>query len=113
MNDPRRRSKRRNPDHVIHVTNAMTGGSVGRIGNLSIDGLMVIGNTPLHDDALYQFSFQLPDDAGKPHTVELGVHEQWGETAASGQHWAGFRIIDISSQDYDLVDRWIETGSED
>lgn len=111
MNEQRRRSKRRHPDQVIHVTDAMTGGSVGRIGNLSIDGLMVIANAPLTDDALYQFAFQLPDDSGRGQPIEIGVHEQWGETAENtGQYWAGFRIIDISSADYATLARWIDGG---
>lgn len=111
MNEQRRRSRRKAVESVIQVVNAMTGATIGRIGNLSIDGMMVIANLPLREDALYQFIFNLPDPHGHPVPIEVGVHEQWIEHAnAPGQHWAGFRIIDINARDYDLLKAWVERG---
>jgi hypothetical protein len=111
MGSEQRRSKRKPPEHVIHVVNAMTGQSIGRIGNLSIDGLMLMATVPLREDALYQFVFSLPGNAGHPVPVEVGVHEQWLEPAgAPGQYWAGFRIIDISAPDYETLRHWVDAS---
>jgi hypothetical protein len=103
-----RRSKRKSADGIIQVVNAMTGDVMGRIGNLSIDGVMLIANTAMREDALFQVVFHLPDDQGRPVALELGVHEQWSEPASvPGQYWAGFRIIDIAPRDFEVLKAWV------
>lgn len=104
-----RRSRRKYVDGVVQVTNAMTGVVMGRVGNLSADGMMMIANAPVKDDALFQVVFHLPDEHGRPTPIEVGLHEQWTEPAAApGQYWAGFRIIDIAPRDQGLLKAWIE-----
>jgi hypothetical protein len=104
-----RRTKRKPPEQAIEVSNAMTGAVLGRVGNLSSDGMMLVASEPLRDDALYQFSFSLPDASGDKTSLELGVHEQWSEpVGGSNQYWAGFRIIDISERDAELLRAWVE-----
>ena len=111
MNEQRRRSTRKSADGVIQVTDAMTGVVVGRISNLSIDGLLLLANGPVRENALFQFSFTLPDATGRAMPLEIGVHEQWTEPAnAPGQFWSGFRIIDIAPPEAQLLARWIERG---
>lgn len=111
MNEQRRRSKRKPADGIIQVVNAMTGVAVGRISNLSIDGVLLLANTPMREDSLFQFVFHLPDPNGRAVTLEIGVHEQWTEAAnAPGQYWSGFRIFDIAPQDAQLLKRWLELG---
>jgi len=59
-----RRNKRKRADVVIQVTNAITGEILGRIGNLSADGMMLVANRPLREDALYQFRFAAHEYVG-------------------------------------------------
>lgn len=109
MNE-QRRSKRKHAETDIRVTNAMTGETIGNIGNLSVDGMLLIANQRICEDALYQFSFSLPGPRGKPAMLEIGVHEQWSDMANhQDQCWAGFRIIDISKKDFDILNAWIES----
>jgi len=109
MNQEHRRSQRKRAHHMIHVINAITGQPIGHVGNLSIDGMLLISNRQLPEDALFQFQFQLPSAATmKAHQLEIGVHEQWCETASvPGQFWSGFRIIDISPEDYNVLYDWV------
>jgi len=103
-----RRARRKYVDGLMQVTNAMTGVVMGRVGNLSIDGMMMIANAPIRDDALFQVAFQLPDEQGRLAPLEVGMHEQWTEPAnAPGQYWAGFRIIDLASRDFELIESWV------
>ena len=107
-----RRAKRKPPEELIQVVNAMTGAIVGRVGNLSINGRMLIGDAPFREDALFQFVFQLPDGKGNKHALEVGMHEQWAEAAnVPGQHWAGFRIIDIAPHDLEILQAWVDRES--
>ncbi len=104
-----RRSRRKRAPDNIEVTNSLTGEVVGFVGNLSVDGMLLIANRKLPDNALFQFSFALPDAAGAPRSIEVGVHEQWSEPAkTTGQYWSGFRIIDIAPDDRSLLSAWVE-----
>ena len=111
MNTEHRRSQRKRARHTINVTNAITGRPIGHIGNLSIDGMLLISNQRVPEDALFQFSFQLPSGAtAQQHQLEIGVHEQWCETAkVPGQFWTGFRIIDIGPEDYNVLYDWVNS----
>lgn len=108
MSNEQRRSKRKYVDGVVNVTNAMTGVVMGRVGNLSIDGMMMIANAPVREDALFQVVFHVADDHGKAVPLEVGMHEQWTEPAnAPGQFWAGFRIIDIAPRELDILKAFV------
>ncbi|MET0328686.1 MAG: PilZ domain-containing protein [Luteimonas sp.] len=87
-----RRAKRRKAPDVILVTDAMTDRVIGRVGNLSATGMLLIAQEALLDDALYQFTFTLPD---APDTrIEVGAHLLWlDEATLAGVRWAGFRFI--------------------
>jgi len=108
MNDPRRRNPRKRPQGALEVTDALTGEVVGRLGDLSPDGMMLIAHAPITEDALYQFAFQLPDATGHPQRMEVGVHEAWSQQASSdGLRWVGFRFIDLSAEARREIARWL------
>lgn len=112
MGSEQRRSRRKPVETTIEVVNAMTGQVMGRAGNLSIDGMLLVSNQPLREDSLYQFVFHVPDEQGHAIPIEVGVHEQWTEPVeAASQYWAGFRIIDISPHDFEALKRWVDKGS--
>jgi hypothetical protein len=74
--------------------------------------MMLITQRPLAEDALFQFLFHLPDSHGRLHPIEVGVHEQWSEEAnVPGQHWVGFRFIDIGPEDTAVLRNWLD-GSD-
>ena len=107
-----RRSPRKPPGVIIQVTNTLTGEVVGRLGNISAEGMMLVASRPVVEDALYQLQFNLPDEHGRLHPIEVGVHEQWSEAAnVPGQHWVGFRIIDIAPADGAVLRDWLN-GSD-
>ena len=105
-----RRSRRKRAPENIEVTNALTGEAIGFVGNLSVDGMLLIANRKLPENALFQFNFALPGADGAPRQIEIGVHEQWSEPAQTGgQFWSGFRIIDIAPEDRTVLSGWVET----
>ena len=104
-----RRSRRKPPRQGIAVTDSLTGKTIGQVGNLSSDGMLLIADHAIADDALFQFNFELPE-TDPPRRIEVGVHEQWGEPAnTQGQYWAGFRIIDIGREDLKALDDWVSS----
>jgi hypothetical protein len=103
-----RRSRRRQVAEMIQVTDSMTDGVIGHVGNVSETGMLVMSNAPLVVDALYQLRFTLPD-GGIKHAFEVGAHLLWRDQAsAPGQAWTGFRFITMSDQQMNQLRRWID-----
>jgi hypothetical protein len=109
-----RRYRRKRAQTTIKVIDAMTGEAIGHVGNLSAEGMLLVSNREVPDDALFQLAFTLPGGAaGRPRRIEIGVHEQWSEPATfPGQYWAGFRIIDIGADDQKALNAWVEARDE-
>ena len=109
MNDERRSAPRKPTSIPIEVTDSITGESIGRVGNLSRTGMMLICHHPLRDDALYQLRFQLPNPQGPIDEIEAGVHTMRTDQAAThGYQWSGLRNISISGAAAASLDRWLE-----
>ena len=105
-----RRAERKRASAAAIVTDVITGQPMGRLGNLSSDGMLLIGPHTPRSEALYQASVALPATSrmrdGLP-SIEVGIQEQWHEPAASGQVWAGYRIVAISADDVTQLERWL------
>ena len=61
-----RRSPRKAAYVTIPVSNKMTGEVMGRIGNLSADGMLMVCDAPVVDGALFQLGFELTNAQGRP-----------------------------------------------
>ncbi|CAA9345200.1 MAG: hypothetical protein AVDCRST_MAG71-2468 [uncultured Lysobacter sp.] len=104
-----RRARRRKIEGTVSVTDVMTETVIGRIGNLSENGMLLIASAPLVDDALYQFRFTLPGSGGPMVTVEAGLHALWQDRSnASGQTWAGLRIITMPDDQLQYLRAWLD-----
>lgn len=109
MIDEFRRSRRRVISDTTLVTDVMTDNVVGRIGNLSETGMLLIASRPLLVDALYQFRFQLPAAHGKLTDYEVGGHLLWNDRAsAPGQTWSGFRFLAVPPDQAMALRKWID-----
>ncbi|MGH8084355.1 MAG: PilZ domain-containing protein [Lysobacter sp.] len=106
--DTRRKPRRRVPD-TVSVVDSMTGQVVGRLGNISETGMLLIASTPLVDDGLYQLRFELADHGGRPLAVEIGGHVLWHDDAsAPGQSWCGLRFINLPEAQRRALRDWLE-----
>jgi c-di-GMP-binding flagellar brake protein YcgR len=102
-----RRSPRRKVAEAVLVSDVMTEDIVGRIGNLSKGGMLLMASSPLNEDALYQFRFRLPGIDGAD--IEVGAHLLWVDRASSpGQSWAGFRFISLSDAHRERLHGWVD-----
>ncbi|MGB8635108.1 MAG: PilZ domain-containing protein, partial [Rhodanobacteraceae bacterium] len=78
-----RRAQRKSVESTEPVTNVITGQSMGRIGNISRTGVMLIGSARPESNAVYQVILPLPWNDGSTLKVEVGLQEQWFEQATS------------------------------
>ena len=105
-----RRVPRRKVTTTVAVIDTMTEAVIGRLGNLSETGMLMIASTSLVDDALYQLRFVLHDPHHPPLSIQVGVHLLWQDSAsAPGQTWTGFRFIALLDSQMAQLRQWLET----
>lgn len=104
-----RRAKRRKVSGTVLVSDMMSERVVGKIGNISEIGMLLIASESLIEDALYQFRFILPGGDGQETPIEIGAHLLWLDRAsAPGQAWTGFRFIGLTEQHVLRLRAWID-----
>ena len=109
-----RRARRRNVDDTVMVVDTMTEAAIGRLGNLSETGMLLMANARLPEDALFQLQFNLADPSGGEACVEVGAHLLWQDPAgASGQCWSGFRFITVPEPCMLMLRDWVEAPGAD
>lgn len=109
MIDEFRRSRRRKVADTVLVVDTMVDHVTGRLANLSETGMLVMASTPLVEDALYQFRFNLADARGRETVIEVGAHLLWqDEPNSAGQAWTGFRFITVPQEHMLELRNWID-----
>lgn len=104
-----RRARRREVDGAVPVIDTMLDAHVGRLGNVSETGLLLIAHRPLREDALYQLRFDLKGPRGDTFFVEAGTHLLWtAEAHAPGQIWAGLRFITVPEAQMRQLRHWLD-----
>ena len=107
-----RRRPRRTVSGTVEVIDCMTDRVVGQLGNISETGMLLLANTPLVDDALYQVRFNLTGKEPQRGLVEVGVHLLWQERASAiGKTWAGFRFINLPEPGRQHLRDWLTRAS--
>lgn len=107
-----RRAQRVSVESAEPVINVMTGQAMGRIGNISRSGLMLIGPVKPDSNAVYQCMLALPRGDDGALNLEVGLQEQWHEQAPSTeQYWAGYRIVAITEADHAALSAWLEQSA--
>lgn len=104
----RRHKPRRDVDGRIDVVDCMTGQPVGRIGNLSESGMLLLLDAPLRPDALYQLRFQLAGPGAGTGTIEVGAHVLWQDPlAGQARAWAGLHFIHVPAAQRKRLQAWV------
>ena len=108
MSNESRRAHRRNVHETVTVTDTMTDQAVGRLGNLSESGMLLVANVPLVESALYQLRFEIPDGNGRPVAIDVGAHLIWvGNANTPGQSWAGLRFLTLEEGKLAVLRQWV------
>ena len=85
-----------------------SGRKLGRVANLSPEGMMLICPQPLENNRVFQLELELEAPLHGHSNLGCGVESLWHSKASeSGRYWVGFRIIDISPEAADIIDALI------
>ena len=108
-----RRARRRNVPKPVAVFDLMTEQVIGRVGNLSESGMLLVATEPVIDDALYQLRFHLRDERGQDVPIDVGAHLVWSAAANTpGQAFAGLRFLTIDREPLERLRQWVNAGPE-
>lgn len=106
-----RRAHRRNVNEPVGVMDTLTDQLMGRLGNVSESGMLLIASVPVVDDAIYQMRFHLRDASGRDVPIDVGAHLLWSAQANTpGQSFAGLRFLTIAPEPLEALRRWVNAG---
>lgn len=114
MSQEARRAPRRNVQEPVPVIDTMTEETLGRVGNVSETGMLLISDAALQEDALYQLRFHIRDDHGRPYgePIDVGAQLLWcAQANTPGQTWAGLRFLTISQEHRLQLRTWVASGA--
>lgn len=96
----RRTQRRRTLSGSVNIVNQYDGTVLGRLVNITTEGLMLVNAAPLATDTLYQVALELPETLNNTTRVELGMDCLWTSPAEpdADMYWSGCHIIDISEE---------------
>jgi hypothetical protein len=103
-----RKATRKIADEVLEVSDQITGTQIGRVVNISAEGLMLLSHEPVLTGSVYQLALELSAADGEAKQIMFGAEAIWtSETNQPESFWTGFRIIDIANEDVLLIDELI------
>lgn len=93
----------------LSVVDINTGSLIGELANISSEGFMVLATRALPLNSVFQLSLALPKLIRGVDTLYFGAESLWCSDADdSGHFWIGFHLIDISPQDHEVLDSFLE-----
>jgi hypothetical protein len=100
-NTPNRRTQRRRTlSGSVTIVNQFDDVVLGRLVNITTEGLMLVNAAPLATDTLYQVVLELPEMLNNSMRIELGMDCLWTSPTDpdADMYWSGCHIIDISEE---------------
>jgi len=97
-----RREDRLPVSHEIRAIDRTTGIELGRVVNISSDGIMLLGVHPVMEHSILELALEFRDSAAG--TIAVGVESLWCHSNDDrSMFWSGHFIIDISAQDLERL----------
>lgn len=99
QSDEKRSRERIYINGSVLVFDTMRDVELGKLVNLHEDGFLLISNEPIEEGSIYQLKFYPQPPIDGVSEVSVGAECLWlDETGSGEQVWAGFHIMDISSE---------------
>ncbi len=107
----RRKTPRKLSDEIIDVFDTNRQQPLGRLVNLTTEGMMLVTTGENAPDGIFQVEMVLERPHNGRDRVSMGIESLWSTPGnAPDVRWTGFRIIDLSleAQEFveDLIREW-------
>lgn len=109
MSDQRKQQRKQIATR-LPVVDVNTGHVVGDLANMSSEGFMVLARAALPMNSVFQLSVALPKVMRGVDTLYFGAESLWcSDTDSPGHYWIGFHLIDISPQDQEVLELFLDS----
>ncbi|WP_316365310.1 PilZ domain-containing protein [Candidatus Thiodiazotropha sp. CDECU1] len=103
-----RHSPRKVANEVLIIADQITGSQIGRVVNISAEGLMLLSDEPMVTGSVYQLNLVLPNPKSGQEKVAFAAEAVWcTEASQPDSFWSGFHIIDIDAENVLIIDELI------
>lgn len=110
MSSDLRKQLRKEISSRLAVVDVNTGLVIGDLANISSEGFMVLTRQPVPMNSVFQLSLALPKVIQGVDTAYFGAESLWCNPTDDAEHyWIGFHIIDISKQDEEVLQWFLES----
>ena len=91
--------------YYLKVFNRITDKPMGYIGNVSLDGLMLISQYPMLVNARFDMRLKIPGRDSRVHHIDIGAICQWSrEDVTPGTYDSGFSLVAPPAEYVEMVD---------
>lgn len=109
MNE-RRRQNRVRPGIKINVLDRNTNQHFGYLADISVNGMMLIGEKLILKDGVYQLRLQLPVEIDGKGEITFDAESMWCKCDPDSYYSkAGFRLHNVSQQDQHIIELLVKT----
>jgi hypothetical protein len=82
----------------VEVSDLISGRHLGRLVNVSPDGFLLVGASPIEPESVLQLTLSAKTPDGTKH-ITVGAVCMWNSEANNpGTHWSGFHMIDAPAE---------------
>jgi heterodisulfide reductase subunit A-like polyferredoxin len=103
-----RHCQRKVANEILIIADQITGTQIGRVVNISAEGLMLLSEEPMVTGSVYQLDLILPNPTNDQKKLAFAAEAVWcTEASQPDSFWSGFHIIDIAAEDVLIIDKLI------
>lgn len=100
----KRKSKRRHLIYYLKVYDRTTGQLIGQIGDITTEGIMLITESPIDPNRLFQFRMLLPEEIEGKKEIYFDAKSLWCNKDINPNFYnVGFKMINISMKQIDII----------
>ena len=103
--EEKRKMVRREIMFYSRVFDRKTGKHLGYLGNLTVDGLMIISEEPVEPEVQFDLRIELPEDIYPKNDITLCADSLWCDADIDPKYFnVGLQIVSCEQQDLDLIE---------
>jgi hypothetical protein len=103
-NEEKRKVRRRSLEYDFEVVERETGMTVGKIVNISLEGMMLIATDSQVSDTVNELQIRLPETINDKKTIDCKAKCMWcKKNGVTDFYEAGFRLVDIHENDIKAI----------
>ena len=105
----KRRLTRKNLIYYLKVVDRRTGTLVGKLADISLEGIMLIHPEPIPVGRTYELRLDLPEHMEVKGPIDFSAQSKWSKKDLNPDFYAaGFQFTDIRDKDVEILKQLIE-----